>query len=195
MPSALIHLLTGRNFKKDGSIPYFIGNVAPDCVSERTIKDHTHLRDRSDRHQAIADLRDSMDLTDEYQLGALLHLYADMCWDEGPQKGYKDAYPEVSGNDWFKPYRYEISLASAHIFHRSEWGEPLWREMLECPDERFDSLSDFPCESVRGYLTRNYKWHFENDIGPSPAFPPDVVERFCRETAESFTEFLKNNRK
>ncbi|MBQ4055155.1 MAG: hypothetical protein IJD17_05530 [Clostridia bacterium] len=191
MPSALIHLLTGRYFKPDGSIPYFIGTVAPDCVGEREIKDHTHLRDRSDRHEAIVELRDSFDLCDGYQLGALLHLYTDMLWDEGLQKEYKDAYPEPD-NAWFRPYRNEISLASAHIFHRSDWGEPLWREMLECPNERFDSLADFPAEAIRGYLTRNYKWHYENDVGPSPAFPPEVVEDFCRDCAAGFAEFLKN---
>lgn len=191
MPSALIHLLTGRNFKRDAGIPFFVGNVAPDCVSEREIKDHTHLRDRTDRQAALTELRDSMDLDDEYQLGALLHLYTDMLWDSGPQKAYKDAYPEVSGNDWFKPYRYEISLASSYLFHNTEWGEPLWREMLDCPAKTFDSLSDFPADAVRGYLTRNYKWHYENDIGPSPAFPPETVERFCRDAAESFAEFLK----
>lgn len=195
MPSALIHLLTGRYFKPDGSIPFFVGTVAPDCVGEREIKDHTHLRDRSDRHEAIVELKNSMDLNDDYQLGALLHLYTDMLWDEGLQKEYKDSYPEPD-NAWFRPYRNEISLASSYIFHRSDWGEPLWREMLECPGSLFDGLEDFPAESVRGYLTRNYKWHYENDVGPSPAFPPETVDGFCHDAAQSFTQFLINtNRK
>lgn len=191
MPSALIHLLTGRNYKIDVGIPFFVGTVAPDCVSERVIKDHTHLRDSADRHSDIVSLRDSLDLNDEYQLGALLHLFTDMLWDEGPQKNYKESYPEP-GNEWFKPYRYEISLASSFLFHRTNWGEPLWRDMLECPNEKIDALSDFPPEAIRGYLTRNYKWHRENDIGPSLSFPPDLVQAFCRMTAEKFIEFLNN---
>ena len=184
-----MHLLTGRYFRSDGSIPFFVGTVAPDCVGERELKDRTHLRDRNDRHEAIIELKNGMDLCDDYQLGALLHLYTDMLWDEGPQKAYKDSYPEPD-NAWFRPYRNEISLASSYIFHRSDWGEQLWRDMLECPDEHFDSLADFPAEAIRGYLTRNFKWHYENDVGPSAVYTPEAVDEFCRGAAKSFLQFL-----
>ena len=103
------------------------------------------------------------------------------------KKLLKEAYV---GDNWFPDYRREISLASCYMYHHFDWAPALWDEMLACPEEYYSSLDDYPAKSIRGYLEYNHMWMDTHDEGPSPAFPPDTVEDFCRQAAESFCRFI-----
>lgn len=190
MPSALIHVYTGKLFKDDPSVPFYIGTLAPDCIKEREQKDLLHLRLSDDRERDLAELARKLDLSDQFQLGALLHLYTDWLWDEGPQTDHKNSY---TGETWFPDYRQEINLASCYMFHHFDWAPDLWDAMDACPDALISSLDDYPVEKIRAYLAHNHGWLVEHDVGPSPAFPPDAVERFCIDAAESFGAFISKN--
>lgn len=203
MPSALIHLKAGKYaaetlYKNKGKTPdicYYVGNVAPDSVSRpRELKDKMHLRiyPHNERVDHLAEMAHNVG-GDEYRLGALLHLWADLCWDEGPQSEHHNTYV---GEDWFHDYRNEISLASSYIYHSEPWGKPMWQNMLASNLERdCVSLDAYTADDIRGYLERNGKWHDENVIGPSPAFPPEAVEKFCRECVDSFLKFYEKEGK
>lgn len=197
MPSALIHLKTGIIAAetlfcgRTPDISYFVGNVSPDSVSRpRELKDRMHLRiyGHDERLAKLAGMARAVG-DDEYRLGALLHLYADLCWDEGPQTEHHLRY---SGEDWFHDYRNEISLASSFIYHNEPWGKKLWRDMLASDIGSYcTSLQGYTADDIRGYLERNGKWHDDNVIGPSPEFPPEAVNGFCRSCAQSFITFFK----
>jgi len=45
MPSLMIHLLTAYKYNPKASTAFWIGNIAPDSVSERNEKDKSHFRE------------------------------------------------------------------------------------------------------------------------------------------------------
>ena len=187
MPSALIHVLTGKNYLADAGVPFFVGTLAPDCIHGREEKDRLHLRLSADRENDLMRLAGDWGTGDPFRLGALLHLYTDYLWDEGPQTAHKNAY---IGETWFTDYRKEISLASCHMFHRFDWAPALWEQMLACPRETISSLADYPPEKIMDYIEYNRNWLRDHDTGSSPAFPPEMIDVFCRDAARSFEAFL-----
>ena len=188
MPSALIHVYAGKLWAPGAGVSFFIGTLAPDCIRERADKDRLHLRLSNDRRGDLAKLLKLWGTDDQFRLGALMHLYTDYLWDNGPMEAHKNSY---RGDTWFADYRSEISLASCYMYHRFDWAPPLWNEMDACPEEAYSSLEDYPAKKIKGYLDYNHMWLDTHDVGPSPAFPPELVEEFCRTAAESFEKFIK----
>jgi hypothetical protein len=45
-------------------------------------------------------------------------------------------------------------------------------------------------EDIAQFISHNYKWHEENDIGPSSFFTPDLIEVFTSEVALEFGNWL-----
>jgi len=183
----MMHLMTARQFNPQGSPIFMVGSIAPDCVGERTLKDHTHLRDRQDRLDALRQLARSLDCKNDFNLGLLLHLYLDYRWDSGPQHQYISQY---QGPDWFPEYRREIALASAWAFHHLDWSEKIWQSMAALPEAQYDLNADFPKEAIARLIQRNHNWHQENPIGPSPAFSHAFNEHFAGLTAQDFRTWL-----
>ena len=190
MPSALIHVYTGRLIAGDPGRAFYIGTLAPDCVREREQKDLLHLRLSADRLSDLAALKKAWGKDDEFRVGTLLHLYTDYLWDIGPMETHKQSY---KGDTWFTDYRREISLASCYMYHRFDWAPGLWKEMNDCPEEKYSSLEDYPPKKIKSYFDYNYLWLETHDEGPSPAFPPELCDRFCHEAAESFKEFFERD--
>lgn len=187
MPSSMIHLWTARLTEPDAGALFLIGNIAPDGVSERAAKDRIHLRGAPERKAALRSLAASLDTAHPFRRGALLHLYADLLWDETLQAEYAARH----GADWFLPYRNEIGLAGAHIYHTQPWGEACWRAMEGTDPSEYAVMDDLPPEGIRDFITRNAKWHRENRLPASEAFPPEVVEHFVQEAAKGFAGFMK----
>ena len=187
MPSALIHVYTGRIYSPGSGIPFYIGTLAPDCISSREEKDLLHLRLSKDRPGDLLKLKRAWGTEDEFRVGALLHLFTDYLWDNGPMEMHKRSY---TGNTWFTDYRWEINLASCYMYRQFDWAPDLWVDMCEYPAEGYSSLKDYPPDKIKSFIEHNrYKLETQ-DIGPSPAFPPDLVEKFCRDAAKSFGNFI-----
>jgi hypothetical protein len=184
----MIHLLAAYKYNPEANVEFWIGNVAPDSVSEWKAKDTTHFRDREDRKEAIKKLAATMDLKHEINQGILLHLFLDFYWDSDPMSNFKKGY---ENNDWFKPYRNEIALAGAWLYHNTPWSKVMWQYMIECPEDVYENIPGTHKEEVIDFLIRNGKWHSENNIGPSTVFTPSFVEEFTDKVVLEFKEWLK----
>lgn len=191
MPSSMIHLLTAKKYDENSSILFYIGNLAPDCISEWKEKDHSHLRDleKNQRLCALTNLAKSLDSGNDFIKGILMHLFLDYQWDESPLKNHRESF---SDNSWFPSYRKEIGLASAYMFHHTNWGEELWNEMMNYPKERYSIYSEFPCTGIHDFINRNGKWHKETECEPSRVFTPEYIETFTSEAAAEFKKWLKS---
>lgn len=189
MPSSMIHLLTAHKYHPEASVLFRIGNIAPDSVSEREEKDKTHLRNRPDRLNALRELALTMDLSDDFSKGILLHLFLDYYWDSSPMRNFIENHKD--GN-WFFDYRNEIGIASAWLFHHIGWSRRAWDEMAACPMSAYGHVQWIVKEDVADFIDRNNKWHAENDIGPSSAFTPDFIEEFTDKVAAEFKNWLKD---
>ena len=129
-----------------------------------------------------------MNLSDDFSQGILLHLYLDYWWDFYALRSYIENFKD---NNWFQPYRNEIGLASAWLFHHTDWGTKVWDEMTECPMSAYENGHGIVKQDVANFINRNNKWHIENDIGPSTAFTPDYVEEFTSKVAINFKNWLQ----
>lgn len=207
MPSHSIHLLVAYKYNPSGSAEFYIGNIAPDAVRDREDKDRTHLRNlpETERVVALAGLAKRLDLSRDENLGAVLHLYTDILWDTSQLKRYIQSY----GEGWFRPYRQQTAIAGAWMYHNLPEIRRLWELVAGAVEnslavnacriicERI--LGDckigcgVECGNVREMILYNYSWNVANNPDPSPAFPPDVIERFADSAARSFAAFLRDH--
>ena len=81
MPSSVIHLLVAKKINPVADIAFYIGNVAPDAVSDEQIKAIIHMRNVPEREIALKDYILKADNKNEYIKGFFLHLFVDWKWD------------------------------------------------------------------------------------------------------------------
>jgi len=189
MPSAMIHLEIAKKYDTNASTLFLLGNLAPDCIDIREIKDHTHFRDRTDREEALEELKAATDLSNPFHKGILLHLFADRRWDAHAQSKYKHFFG--GDRELFKQYRHEIGIASAYLYKHRDWADPAWTAMRDLPLSMYASSPDFPPEAIHDYLTINQGWHQKLDCEPSELFPMSFINTFTDETADLFTKWLE----
>ena len=180
MPSSMTHLIAARRIRPEGGALYYIGNIAPDAVDEWHKKDASHFRDLADREPALVKLAKAT--RGEFAEGVLLHLYVDWKWDAL----VKRKFIEKTGDGWFLPYRRELSLAGSHAFHSSDWIKQVWLDMIAADSGGYGATPYASVEDVREYIKSTYKWHTENNIGPSAAFPPEMIGEFVDQTADEY---------
>lgn len=189
MPSLMIHLLTAYKYNPNASAAFWIGNIAPDSVSEREEKDKTHLRDKPERFNSLRELALTMNLHDDFSKGILLHLFLDYYWDSYPMRNFIENY---KGDNWFPIYRQEIALAGGWLFHHTDWSKTVWDEMLACPLMVYENVHGIVKGDINDFIIRNSKWHVESNIGPSSVFTPDFIEEFTSKVAIDFKNWLEN---
>ena len=186
----MIHLLAAAELTPSMPARFMIGNLAPDATT-RTYKekDLTHLRQFSDEDTRLAELKkyaESMDTTDEFYVGVILHLYEDCLWDCTALKDFKSSYIGKEEH-WFVPYRTEISITSQWLYHNTDWSEELWTEMSaypiaeKCPSIMFTSNTD-----ISDYIPRNFIWHRDNIVNAPEIFTPDYIHAFVKSSVDSF---------
>ena len=189
MPSAMIHLLAAQEIP-GGDAPLFrLGSLAPDYLSRREEKDAAHLRREPDRYQALLRLAERLDRKDPFEAGWLVHLLADLRWDTEIIPVFRDSLPP--GADWFPLYRKECHRAGYALYHSKPWGHEAMKDVLEVDlnSLRTCLTIDLPAlEEFRRMLVRK---HEESPADSrSAAFPPELLERFARETAAEAAALL-----
>lgn len=187
MPSMMIHLLTAHKICADEDPLFCIGTVAPDAISAREDKDITHFRTLKNREKALVNLALNVKCT--FDEGVLLHLYLDWLWDNKPLRNYAETHTD---DNWFISYRHEIALASSYIYHSKSWSEKVWQKMLSCQKQTYGKAPGASDGEVEAFVKRNYKWHSENNIGPSTAYSPLFVEEFTSHAAEKFSAWYNS---
>lgn len=183
MPGIMLHLMFANEVRPNGRPLFFLGNIAPDAVSEWTNKDRTHFRNLDNREPALRAL--AYKAEGEFAEGVLLHLYFDWKWDTIVRQNFINQI----GNDWFKPYRNELALASSYAFHQTHWARPLWDEMDAIPMQQYGITPGATAEEVREFFCQNHKWHIDNRIGPSLFFSPELIKEFINQTADEFVQW------
>lgn len=186
MPSAMVHLLAAYKYNSNPSTEFLIGSITPDVIKGWKEKDRNHLRDREDRPRALKELAHGMDLHDDYSLGLLFHLYTDYEWDIGPREEFIKDY---EGYTWFEPYRHEIALVGAWLYHHTDWSERVWRELMSYPLGNLKN-NEYDITEIEKYIARNYSWHKDNAIGPSLVFTPELIEKFTGRAVLNFRDWL-----
>ncbi|MCL1919327.1 MAG: hypothetical protein FWG14_13710 [Peptococcaceae bacterium] len=177
MPGSMIHLLLANKVNPDGSALFHLGNIAPDAVRDRHIKDLTHFRTLEDRHPAM--IRLAQETSGDFAEGVLLHMYFDWQWDSIILHQFID----ITGDDWIRPYRYELSLAGSHAYHTTSWAKKIWNDMDSLDVSRYGITPCATAADVKELICQSMKWLKENRAMPSLAFPPHLIDTFTTEIA------------
>ena len=188
MPGSMTHLLVAKKVNPNGSALYFLGNIAPDAVDDWHAKDITHFRNLDDRQPALIAL--AGETVGDFAEGVLLHLYFDWRWDTAVMRNFI----AEAGDNWVVSYRKNLGLAGSYTFHNAGWAKQLWNDMDSLDIGSYGITPGATAMDVKEFLGRNNKWHNENAMGPSLAFPPGLIDDFTTQIAREYIEWRKTTK-
>lgn len=193
MPSMMIHLLCGKKYASESCTAFYAASMAPDVVSNRELKDKTHMRDIpiEERPDALKELALSLDLDYPFHMGVMLHFFADYYWDKGPQADYIKAYVSDDPNAWFIPYRKEIAHSSSFLYHKYNWGPQIWDRILNYDYTPKDCICGITAPETKAFFLRNKKWHEENNFYESEFFNYNLINEFTDKVIFDFAKWIK----
>jgi len=205
MPAAMTHLIAARDYLErycgaDKAIPesgrglFYAGNVAPDYIDMRAVKDIIHLRTVTDRLGALKELKDSADPANAFDRGWLLHLFCDLHWDTEVIPKYREAF-ENSGREgsWFLCYRSEQGRSSHRVAHELKWSGEVFNLMrkADLSDMRgIGTVMAVPLE-LNWFIDRVVRRHTHGNTTESDFFTTEFVTSFASRMAESFNEWYR----
>jgi len=179
MPVTTIHLLVADKVKPNGSALFYVGNCAPDAVPDYRVKDKLHFRNQ-DRQTALANL--AKETVGEFAEGMLLHLFVDWKWDSN----LLGKYIAETDENWFASYRVEKDHLASYYYHNMAQMRQVFDNMMAVDSDSYGTTPGASATDIKNFIERNHKWHCENVLGASQAFPPDVVEHFVTQTAQEY---------
>ncbi len=192
MPSAMIHLKTALEYNNDASLLFLIGNLAPDCLDIREIKDVTHFRISSDRCGDLRRLRDATDKNNPFDFGVLLHLFLDYKWDNVTENEFGNVF-FADGTFAFRFYREQITHATSYIYNHTGYSKRLWDALCSVPEGEYDAHPSFRANDIKRFLLYNAEWNEKNELSASEIFTPEYVDAFIKRSASEFSDFLEND--
>ena len=192
MPSTMIHLMVAREVEPGADALYWIGNFAPDCVTEREKKDPLHLRNKPDRWAALAELRATLDMGNPLARGWLLHLFTDTCWDAAQIGAFRAWHAKRRpSEDWFLPYRAEIARATFWLYHTLAWANAVMEDIAGADLFARQTALPVPTELVDWYRERVIERHIGSDPEDAPQFyERAALEAFAKETAKRYADWM-----
>ena len=181
MPSSMLHLIVAKKVEPNGSIDWYIGNIAADAIRDRKQKDEAHFENHPNIEAALKEFAQKAD--NDYLKGILLHLYTDWKW----KTTYLVDFINKTEGRWYPQYAEEIGKLTAYAFHNTEWAQKLWEQMEQCDEFGFrETTFIMEKEGVKEMIRAQKRWQTENKTGPSEAFPPTLIETFANKTAAEF---------
>jgi len=171
--------------RPEGSILFYIGNIAPDAVTDWRNKEITHFRNLPDRSEALANLARKTSPSDDFAEGVLLHLYFDWRWDIL----VRDEYIKTTTGEWFPKYRKEVIYASSYAFHNTGWAKSIWEQMDSFDSSKYGKIPGATSDELKEFIRLSNIWHNENNTGPSAAFPQEFIDEFISKIADEYTQW------
>jgi len=187
MPTYFIHLSVAKKVNPNAGLDFFIGNLAPDSVSGED-KAINHFRNKPDMELSLKKFAKTIDMTNDYLKGFLLHLFVDWKWDNSILADFA----KIEGDGWYKKYYYEGGLIESYGHHNSKWAYNLREQMNSCDNFNYVEAGSVTKEGVKAMFRHSSSWKIENEDEPSTAFPPQLIERFATDTADSFIKWLSD---
>ena len=185
----MIHLLTAREIPGGEDPRFLLGSLAPDCFTRREEKDKVQLRLEPDRPLALKRLAERLDLEDPFEAGWLVHLLADLRWDTGVIPVFRASLPE--GTDWFPLYRRECHRAGYALYRSLPWSRKAMEDILSVDLNALQSSLTPDLSALEEFRRMLFGKHEESPADSrSDRFPPELLERFARETAAEAAKLI-----
>ncbi|MDR3209203.1 MAG: zinc dependent phospholipase C family protein [Oscillospiraceae bacterium] len=189
MPAMMIHLAAAREYAPESDGFFYFGSMAPDYTDARAIKDIIHLRNAESRPDALRELRETIDPANAFELGWLLHLYTDYCWDTDVIPGYRDSF--TGEGNWFTEYRLELGRISFSLYRSEPWAADVWARMnaLYLRDMRAVTRT-LPVPLELEWFRDRIRARHERGGSPPDYFTRGLALEFARKTAARFRDWM-----
>ena len=188
MPSSVIHLLVAKKINPNASIDFYIGNIAPDAVSNEQ-KAIIHLRDVPEREIALKDYIRKVSSKSEYMKGVILHLFVDWKWDTLIIADFE----KIHGENWSSVYGKAMITATLNAHHNTEWSYKLWEQMEQfCDTFNFLETEYISKNDIKSFINNRRKWQTENKAESPSLFSPNMIDEFVNDTANDFNNWISN---
>lgn len=183
MPSSMVHLMAAYAYNPAAPAEFWVGNIAPDSISDWKEKDIFHLRNATEKEQAFNDLAHATDSNDLFAEGMLLHLFVDWKWDESLLQQFKAS---CDSDRWYLPYRTEMGLLSARLYHDNFWSADVWGKMLACDIAKYNQTQNISNENIVATLKRANNYHVSNPLAKPGFYSVGVVNEFVVGVVEEY---------
>lgn len=183
MPSSMVHLITAYKYNPNLSAEFWVGNIAPDSIVDWKERDKFHLRNEHDRQIALIEFAKSVEKDDWFSEGILLHLFVDWKWDEDMRQQFIHNH---SSDDWFLPYRNEIGLLSARLYHYHDWSKRIWEDMIGCNILKFIKTDVIRVENIIDFLNRANNYHIKNPLAQPLFYSIEAIEEFTSKVVKDY---------
>ena len=188
MPSPMIHLFAAYKTNPEAPDSFWVGNLAPDYINDRQLKDELHFRNSLNRMEALRQFKQKINIDNSFEAGWLLHLFVDACWDEIMISAFKKKY---SSKDWFIKYREETALASFYLYHHMDWAPKVWAQIVKADLSNIPSTLPIPQCEAELYRDRLYKRHSESKKDSvSLEYNEELLSNFCKRTADNYSKWI-----
>jgi len=184
MPSGMPHLIVAKKIDPNAGIDFYIGNLAPDANREREKKDKVHFAGVPDMESALKEF--ALKADNNYLKGFLLHLYVDWKWNTTI---LPDFISKIDGR-WYPAYHEENCKIVSYAFYNTEWAYDLYEQLENWDCAGFVETEFITKENIKERILSAKKWLSENKLEPSEAFPPELIEKFANDTADSFIKWF-----
>ncbi len=185
MPGTMIHLMLAKLIEPNGSDLFYLGNIAPDAVPDWKVKEKTHFRDLTSREEPLINL--AKNANDDFSKGMLLHLFFDYKWDTQVLRPFANKI----GEEWFKPYRKELSDAGSYFYHKLDWASDIWQKIDNVKISDYGIVPSASDDDLKHFVHKSYVWHRDTIIPESYCFSDKFVNDFVEKTANEYKQWLE----
>ena len=189
VPGTGIHFMVGYELESDAEDAFWLGCFAPDYAENRALKDKIHFRDAENRLAALTMLRDAVDMSDPFERGWVLHLFADMRWDVSLLKQFREDYIGAAEDDggWFWAYREELGRTTCYIYNHMPWVQWVWMQLEAVDIARIGTTLPVVLEELEQKRDRLVDMYRGSDAMVRPEYyDAKMLAGFARDTAEAF---------
>lgn len=184
----MVHLITAYQYKPDSSAAFWVGNIAPDCIVDWKERDRFHFRNESDIEKALRDFARGIRKDDWFLEGMLLHLFVDWKWDQDLRQRFIRNH---GADDWFHPYRNEIGLLSARLYHDTPWSAKIWADMINSDVSNFNPSAVIHSLDIVDTINRANKYHVDNLTAQPQFYTIESIKEFTATTAQEYELWRK----
>ena len=193
MPHTMVHLLIAHEIEPSAPALYWVGNFAPDFSNDRSIKDAIHFRNTEDRWKTLEKMYFDIDKKNYFELGWLLHLFVDICWEEKPLIEYKNWFETTQdkNSNWFLSYRNEMKSINYYLYNNQIWVKDIMQLIKNV--NLSNVITSLPINSSENEWYRNHvvQGLLENKNKQNPIFfNIDSIQKFSVDTVNHYKQWL-----
>lgn len=187
MPGLMIHLMFAKRVEPKGSNLFYLGNIAPDAVPGRELKDITHFRTISygQRERELVKIKKSVKT--DFENGMFLHLYLDWKWDEG----VIDKFREEVKDGWFLKYRRELATAGNFAYHNSDWAKQIWQVLESVESSEYGEVEHVTRCELNEFVFASHDWLKDYVGHESSHFSNKFVNDFLDNVTDEYFAWCK----